>query len=158
MQQEPHTGEDCPAHCKREPTTILFERKHNMSELNTNTAAETTNAPEVKLTRREKLLAQYNAACAKHTELAAKMAELVEEINSIDALAAVDVGHTVIISVGKGDEAKEVEASVIGVREEEDGSKTYKVTYGSGFDADIAVVKGNKLKLPVAVAAEAAAE
>lgn len=128
-----------------------------MPELNTNTT-ETTNAPEVKPTRREKLLAQYNAALAKHTELAAKMSELVEEINSIDALAAVDVGHTVIISVGKGDEAKEVEASVIGVREEEDGSKTYKVTYGSGFDADIAVVKGNKLKLPVAVAAEAAAE
>ena len=47
---------------------------------------------------------------------------------------------------------------MIGVREEEDGSKTYKVTYGSGFDADIAVVKGNKLKLPVVPAAEADAE
>lgn len=128
-----------------------------MSELNTD-AIETTNAPEVKPTRREKLLAQYNAALTKHSELTAKLAELVEEINSIDALAAVDVGHTVIISVGKGDEAKEVEASVIGVREEEDGSKTYKVTYGSGFDADIAVVKGSKLKLPVAVAAESDAE
>ena len=131
-----------------------------MSELNTDATetTETTNAPEVKPTRREKLLAQYNAALAKHSELAAKMSELVEEINSIDALAAVDVGHTVIISVGKGDEAKEVEATVIGVREEEDGSKTYKVTYGSGFDADIAVVKGSKLKLPVAVAAEGNAE
>ena len=130
-----------------------------MSELNTNTAAETTAAPEaVKLTRREKLLAQYNTAFAKHAELAAKMSELVSEINSIDALAAVDVGSVVIVTVGRGDDAKEVDASVIGVREEEDGSKTYKVTYGSGFDADIAVVKGNKLKLPVAVAAEAAAE
>lgn len=130
-----------------------------MSELNTNTAAETTAAPEaVKLTRREKLLAQYNAAVAKHAELAAKLSELASEINSIDALAAVDVGSVVSVTVGRGDDAKEVEASVIGVREEEDGSKTYKVTYGSGFDADIAVVKGNKLKLPVAVAAEASAE
>ena len=130
-----------------------------MSELNTNTAAETTAAPEaVKLTRREKLLAQYNTAFAKHAELAAKLSELASEINSIDALAAVDVGSVVIVTVGRGDDAKEVGASVIGVREEEDGSKTYKVTYGSGFDADIAVVKGNKLKLPVAVAAEAAAE
>ena len=128
-----------------------------MSELNTNTAAETT-APEVKLTRREKLLAQYNTAFAKHAELAAKLQELAAEINSIDALAAVTVGSVVIVTVGRGDDAKEVEASVIGVREEEDGSKTYKVTYGSGFDADIAVVKGNKLKLPGAVAAEASAE
>ena len=130
-----------------------------MSELNTNTAAETTDAPEaVKLTRREKLLAQYNAAFAKHAELAAKLQELAAEINSIDALAAVTVGSVVVVTVGRGDDAKEVDAHVIGVREEEDGSKTYKVTYGSGFDADIAVVKGNKLKLPVAVAAEAAAE
>ncbi len=130
-----------------------------MSELNTNTAAETTAAPEaVKLTRREKLLAQYNAAFAKHAELAAKLSELASEINSIDALAAVTVGSVVFVTVGRGDEAKEVEANVIGVREEEDGSKTYKVTYGSGFDADIAVVKGNKLKLPVVQAAEAVAE
>ena len=134
-----------------------------MSELmNTNTAetaAETAAAPEaVKLTRREKLAAQYNAAFAKHAELAAKLSELASEINSIDALAAVHVGSVVIVTVGRGDDAKEVDASVIGVREEEDGSKTYKVTYGSGFDADIAVVKGNKLKLPVVPAAEADAE
>ena len=130
-----------------------------MSELNTNTAAETTAAPEaVKLTRREKLLAQYNAAFAKHAELAAKLQELAAEINSIDALAAVTVGSVVVVTVGRGDDAKEVEASVIGVREEVDGSKTYKVTYGSGFDADIAVVKGNKLKLPVVPAPEYAAE
>jgi len=130
-----------------------------MSELNTNTAAETTAAPEaVKLTRREKLLAQYNAALAKQAELAAKLYELASEINSIDALAAVHVGSAVIVTVGRGDSAKEVDASVIGIREEEDGSKTYKVAYGSGFDVDIAVVKGNKLKLPVADAAEASAE
>ncbi len=130
-----------------------------MSELNTNTATETTAAAAgVKLTRREKLLAQYNTAFAKHAELAAKLQELAAEVHSIDALAAVTVGSVVFVTVGRGDEAKEVEASVIGVREEEDGSKTYKVTYGSGFDADIAVVKGNKLKLPVVQAAEAVAE
>jgi hypothetical protein len=130
-----------------------------MSELNNTTATETNAAaaPEVKKTRREKLLDQYNAAFAKHSELALKLSELAAEINSIDALAAVDVGHNVIISVGKGDDAKEVEAVVIGVKEEEDGSKVYKVQYGTGFDADIAVVKGGKLKLP-AVVTEAAAE
>lgn len=129
-----------------------------MSELNTNTAAETTAAPEVKLTRREKLLAQYNTAIAKQADLAEKMQELAAEINSIDALAAVTIGSVVIVTVGRGDEAKEVEAYVIGVREEEDGSKTYKATYGAGFDADIAVVKGNKLKLPVTAAYEASVE
>lgn len=131
-----------------------------MSELSTNeaTSPAETAAPEVKLTRREKLLAQYNHAFTKHAELAVKLQELAAEINSIDALAAVTVGSVVVVTVGRGDDAKEVEATVIGVREEEDGSKTYKVTYGSGFDADIAVVKGNKLKLPAAAAAETSAE
>ena len=130
-----------------------------MSELmNTNTAETAAAHEAVKLTRREKLAAQYNATFAKHSELAAKLSEIASEINSIDALAAVHVGSVVIVTVGRGDDAKEVDASVIGVREEEDGSKTYKVTYGSGFDADIAVVKGNKLKLPVVPAAEADAE
>ena len=130
-----------------------------MSELKFFNPSDETAAPEAaKPTRREKLLAQYNAASAKHAELASKLSELASEINSIDALAAVHVGSVVIVTVGRGDDAKEVDASVIGVREEEDGSKTYKVTYGSGFDADIAVVKGNKLKLPVVPAAEDAAE
>ena len=133
-----------------------------MSELNIaapeTAAASETAAPEVKPTRRERLVAQYNAAFVKYAELSTKLKELAAEINTIDALAAVTVGSTVIVTVGRGDDSKEVEASVIGVREEEDGSKTYKVTYGTGFDADIAVVKGSKLKLPLAVAAEASAE
>ena len=132
-----------------------------MSELNTSEASstsETTAAHEVKMARREKLLSQYNTAFVKHAELAAKLQELAAEINNIDALASATVGSAVVVTLGRGDGAKEVEATVIGVREEEDGSKTYKVTYGSGFDADIAVVKGNKLKLPVAAAAETRAE
>ena len=109
-------------------------------------------APEVKLSRREKLLAQYTSAFNKHAELANKLAELAAELNSIDALAAVGVGDSVVISVGKGEDAREVLAVVIGVKEEEDGGKVYKVQYGSGFDADIAVVKGSRMKLPPASA------
>ena len=90
--------------------------------------------------------------------MGARLQDLAAESNSIAALAAVTVGSVVVVTVGRGYAAKEVEANVIGAREEEDGSKTYKVMYGSGFDADIVVVKGNKLKLPVAVANEASAE
>jgi len=114
----------------------------------TETTADAAAVPEVKLSRREKLLQKYNAAFAKHSELAVTLQELASEINSIDALAAIGEGSSVIVTVGRGDDAKDVAATVIAVREEEDGGKLYKVTYGTGFDADIAVVKGNKLKLP----------
>lgn len=122
-----------------------------MSEVNTTATENTadgTAAPEVKLTRREKLLARYNKLFAKHAEIATELQELAGEINAIDLLASVKEGSSVVITVGKKDEAKEVLGTVIGVKEDEDGAKTFKVAYGSGFDSDIAVVAAGKVKLP----------
>lgn len=120
--------------------------------------SETTNTNTApKLTGRAKLVANYESSLEKYKALGVKLNELAAEINAIDALAAVTVGSKVIVTVGKGEAAKEVEAVVVGVREEEDGSKTLKVQYGEGFDADIAVVKASKVKLPAAEG-EAAAE
>lgn len=115
-----------------------------MSE-NTNV---TTAANTVKPTRREKLLTQYQAKQTKQLALVEELNELANEINNIDALASVGVGSEVLITVGRGEESKEVLATVIGVKEEEDGSKVFKATYGTGFDADIAVVKAGRVKLP----------
>ncbi len=130
------------------------------NEQTTNASTENTGAPSTEpakvLTRREKLLEAYNKKFAAVKKLNEEITELVSEINSIDLLASVTVGSAVVISVGKGEAAKSVDGVVIGVRDEEDGSKTYKVQYGTGFDADIAVVKAGKLsvKLPTAAAEE----
>lgn len=118
---------------------------------NTNVNATTDGAEAPKLTRRERLVARYEAGLAKFNALRESLQELADELNSIDALAAVDVGSVVLVTIGRAETLKTVEGTVIGVREEEDGSKTYKVAYGSGFDSDIAVVKGNKLSLPAKV-------
>ncbi|HVH93256.1 MAG TPA: hypothetical protein VM783_17965 [Candidatus Acidoferrum sp.] len=122
-----------------------------MSELNTQAEVQSDAAiVAAPLTRREKLLVQYNTAFAKHAELATKLQELAAEINGIDLLASITVGHAVIVSVGKNGQARDEAGVIIAVKEEEDGGKTYKVQYGSGFDTDIAVVKAGKLKLPPA--------
>lgn len=132
-----------------------------MSEVNTNTT-ETTNTEavaeqKVKLPLRERLAQKYAAKFDRYKDLEAELIELASEIEAIDTLAAVDVGSVVNITIGKGDTAKVVTGTVIGVREDEDGTKSYKVTYGSGFDADIAVVKASKLSVPAATG-EAVAE
>lgn len=113
----------------------------------TETQATEQAAPEVKLSRREKLLAKYNTLFAKRSDIDAELGELVAEINSIDKLASVDAGSVVYITVGKGEDAKEVEALVVAVKVEADGSKQYKVTYGTGFDTDVTVVTGKRLRL-----------
>lgn len=138
---------------------VNFEEGFYMTDA-TNTPE--TNAPEaapvVKLTRREKLLAAYNKTRERALKDAETLKELVEEINSIDLLASTDVGATVIISVGRGEDAKDVRGTVIGVKDDEETGKTFKVQYGEGFDTDVAVVKASKIKLPPAEELIAAAE
>lgn len=115
-------------------------------------AAINTTVEAVKLTYRERLVAQYNKKHEQATALNADLIKLTVEINSIDALAALVAGNAVLVNVGKGDEAKDVPGIVVAVRDEDDGSKTYKVQYGSGFDATLAIVKSNKLTLITAEA------
>ena len=124
-----------------------------MSESQVAVAAEA-----VKLTREQKLRAKYDmlvVRIAKDTESAG---EVAAEINSIAALAAIGVGSAVIVKLGRKfseekDTTRFVPGLIIGVKEEEDGSKLFKVQHGVGFDADIATVTGAALSLPE-VAAE----
>lgn len=119
-----------------------------MSEQNQATEITTESAaPEVKKTRLEKLTDTYTKKRAQFDKLSAELTEIVAEINGIQALANVQVGTKVVISVGKGESAKEVEGTVVGIREDEEGAKQYKVAYGVGFDADVKVVGASKLKL-----------
>lgn len=126
-------------------------QENQTQDTNTTDAA----APEVKKTRLEKLTDSYNKKRASYDKLAAELTDIVNEINAINALQSIDVGSKVVITLGKGETLHKVEGTVIGVREDEDGAKQYKVAYGSGFDADVKVVGASKLELP---AAEAAAE
>lgn len=128
-----------------------------MSENQTNVAAVET----VKLTREQKLRAKYDllvTRIAKDTETAG---EVAAEINSIAALAAICVGSAVVVKLGRKfseekDTTRFVAGVVVGVKEEEDGSKLFKVQHGVGFEADIATVTGAALSLPAA--GQAAAE
>ena len=79
-------------------------------------------------------------------------------MNAIDALTNVAEHTAVIVTLGKGKTLRDVAGIVIAVRVEEDGAKVYKVAYGSGFDADTAIVKAGKIKLPVPVQTEIPAD
>lgn len=125
------------------------------------TEATQTTTPETKLTRREKLAEQYGVLAAKRAdfikkadEIALKQSEIALEVQGIDDLANVGVGSDVIVGLGKGDTAKKVPGKVLAVRDEEDGSRSYKVQHGTGFDTDVTVVKANKIELPAQPAVE----
>jgi len=123
-----------------------------MSETNNTVAVET-----VKLTREQKLVAKLDLLKKRIEKDTADYNELAVELNNIAALAAIGEGSAVVVKLGRKFADKDTTrfeyGTVIGVKEEEDGSKLYKVSYGSGFDADIAVVTGAALSLPAAEAA-----
>lgn len=121
---------------------------------NTNVAPNT--APEVKLTREQKLVAKLNVLAGRINKDTESYNEIKAELDNIAALAAIAVGSVVIVKLGRKFSDKDTtrfeHGVVVGVKEEEDGSKLYKVQYGAGFDADIAVVTGGSLSLPVPAA------
>lgn len=123
-----------------------------MSE--TNNVNTTSNAAEgVKLTREQKLSAQLDTLRKRIEADTEKFNTLVAELNNIAALAAIGAGSSVVVKLGRKfadkDTTRFENGVVIGVKEEEDGSKLYKVSHGVGFEADIAVVTGAALSLPV---------
>ena len=122
---------------------------------------ESNEATAVVLTREQKLQAKYETLVKRIAADTEKANEIAAELNSAAALAAVDTGSNVIVKLGRKfadkDTTRYVNGIVIGVKEEEDGSKLYKVSHGVGFEADIAVVTGAALSLPVAEG-QAAAE
>lgn len=115
-----------------------------MSESNVQATVET-----VKLSREEKLRAKYNLLAARIQKDTETAQELAQEINNIAALAAVGVGSAVTVKIGRKfadrDTTRYVAGVVLGVQENEEGSKQYKVQYGEGFDAEIATVKGHAI-------------
>lgn len=124
-----------------------------MSEANTNVVPSNSNEG-VKLTREQKLSAQLDTLRKRIEADTEKFNNIAAELNNIAALAAIGAGSAVVVKLGRKfadkDTTRYESGVVIGVKEEEDGSKLYKVSYGTGFDADIAVVTGAALSLPTA--------
>lgn len=120
--------------------------------------AETTAAP--KLSRAQKLTARATLLAERISKDTAEYNEVVNEINSAEALKTVAEGSVVQVKLGRRfsaekDTTRIVEAVVVGVRTDEEGTTQFKVQYGSGFEAEQAVVNAGQI---VGVAAPVVAE
>lgn len=120
----------------------------NAANTNPTTATET----KPKLSRKERLTLLVATCVATIAKTQTKLAEAQAELNGIVLLENVAEGARLIVRVGRGENAKEVEAVVLGVKEEDDGVKKYRVQYGTGFDADLAVVTAGSIVSVVSAA------
>lgn len=106
------------------------------------TAAEKTAAP--KLTRAEKIAKRVKFLFERITADTAEYNDLSNEINNAEALKNLAIGDVVQIKQGRKfadkDTTRIVEATIIGSQVQEDGSTLYKVSFGEGFNADVAVI------------------
>lgn len=99
-------------------------------------------APEAtqKQTRKEKLFAKLDVLAKRITADTENYNKIKAEYEIIDSLDNISVGTAVTIKQGRAETTREVTGIVIAIKHEDDGSAKYKVQYGEGFDADIAVV------------------
>lgn len=99
-----------------------------------------TAAPEVKLSRVEKLAAQI-ATIEKRIETdTAKVADLKQELETAQRLADVREGTLIIAKLGRAETVREVPATVLGKKEDDNGVR-YKIEFGDGFDKDVTVIQ-----------------
>ena len=120
--------------------------------MNDTVQTQESNEAAVVLTREQKLQAKYETLVKRIAADTEKANEIAAELNSAAALAAVGAGSIIIVKLGRKfadkDTTRFVEATVVAVKVEEDGTKLYKVQYGTGFDAEIAVVGAASISLP----------
>ena len=106
---------------------------------NGTSAPKAPKAPKEKLSRKEKLERIVANADADIAKIKVKADAAKAELEALTKLANVGVGSNLVVRVGRGDTAKTVAATVLGVKEEE-GVAKYRVQYGTGFDAELAVI------------------
>lgn len=109
-----------------------------------------TAAPEApKLTRAEKLVKRATQLADLIAKNTAEYNDIKAELDNAEKLSSVAEGSVVKIKLGRKfadkDTTRIVEATVVGVREDENTGKQYKVSYGSGFDAEVAVVNSAQI-------------
>jgi hypothetical protein len=127
------------------------------------TAGGTGVTPEAKpvLTRAEKQAAQVLVLTKRIEADTAKLAELRNDIETASRLDGVEAGSAIVARIGRAETSKEVPARVLGVKEDDTGSRRYKIAYGEGFDADTAVIQASQIVSVIvegAAPAEAVAE
>ena len=92
----------------------------------------------------EKLQARAAVLAARITKDTEEYNGIANQLNNAAALASLEVGSVVTFKMGRKfadkDTTRVVEAKIIAAATKEDGSTLYKVAYGEGFDAEVAVI------------------
>ncbi len=97
------------------------------------------------LSRAEKLAARIAALATRIESDTIAIAEARTELETSERLAGVQSGTKIIARLGRADTVKNVEATVVHVKDDESGSRRLKITYGEGADFDVAVIQESQI-------------
>lgn len=97
------------------------------------------------LSRAEKLAARIAVLATRIESDTVAIAEARTELETSERLAGVAAGTKIVARIGRADTAKNVEATVVHVKDDESGSRRLKITYGEGADFDVAVIQESQI-------------
>jgi hypothetical protein len=128
--------------------TSIFASTRNLTARLMNAEGEGSTggaAPATPLTRAEKLAKQITTLETRIAADTAKLAEVRQELETSERLASVGVGTLVTIKLGRAETTREVAGEVLGVKDDDNGARRYKVSYGEGFDADVVIIQPSQI-------------
>jgi hypothetical protein len=113
-----------------------------MSDLNnTNEIA----AVATVLTRAEKYAKTIATLETRIAADTAKLAEVKQEAETAAKLSGVAVNSVVVAKLGRAETTREVLARVVGVKEEDNGSRKFKILFGEGLDTDTVIIQESQI-------------
>lgn len=132
----------------------MNSNENNAIESATTEAAAAPVVAKPKLSYMEKITARAQMLAARITTDTEEYNQIVAQINNVEALKNLNTGSKVTFKAGRKfadrDTTRIVEAVIVGAAAQEDGSMLYKVSFGEGFDAEVAVINAGQILTVVA--------
>jgi hypothetical protein len=95
--------------------------------------------------RKDKLAERIATLTKRISADTVALADAQAQFDSVDRLSNIAEGSQVTIRIGRAETSKEVQGVITGIKEEDNGSRRFKVYYGSGFDADTVVIQESQI-------------
>lgn len=118
-------------------------------EIQNQAAAAEAAAPAPKLSRAEKQANRLEVLRKRIEADTQEYNEIANELNNAAALANLKAGDVVQVKLGRKfadkDTTRVVVATIVAIRDVEGEAIQYKVSYGEGFNAELAVIEAGKI-------------
>lgn len=108
-------------------------------------AINAVDTPAIVLTRDEKYAARIETLTKRIAADTESLAAISLERETAGKLTNVGVNSAIVAKLGRAETTRNVNARVVGVKEEESGARKFKILFGEGIDTDTVIIQESQI-------------